>query len=56
MIGFDTNILLYSLNPQSKWHGAAVKFLERSLAEDRVVMTDYVLVELYNLLRNPLAE
>jgi toxin-antitoxin system PIN domain toxin len=53
MISFDTNILLYSLNPQSKWHGAAVQFLEQSLAEDRVVMTDYVLVELYNLLRNP---
>ena len=46
MISFDTNILLYSLNPQSRWHRSAVKILEQSLAEDRVVMTDYVLVEL----------
>jgi toxin-antitoxin system PIN domain toxin len=53
MISFDTNILLYSLNPASKWHGQAVEAMEQSLNEDRVVMTDYVLVELYNLLRNP---
>ena len=53
MISFDTNIFLYSLNPRSKWHRKAVDILEKSLAEDRVVITDYVLVELYNLLRNP---
>ena len=52
MTSFDTNILFYSLNPQSKWHHAARAALERSLGEDRVVLTDYVLTELYNLLRN----
>lgn len=53
MISFDTNILLYSLNPQSSWHQKATEFLSQSFAEDRIVITDYVLVELYNLLRNP---
>lgn len=54
MTSFDTNILFYSLNPQSKWHHAARAALELSLSEDRVVLTDYVLTELYNLLRNPI--
>ena len=53
MTSFDTNILFYSLNPQSKWHQAARAALEISLSEDRVALTDYVLTELYNLLRNP---
>ena len=52
MISFDTNILFYSLNPQSQWNKAAVSVLEQSLDSDRVVLTDYVLLELYNLLRN----
>ncbi len=52
MTSFDSNILFYSLNPQSKWHHAARATLELSLNEDRVVLTDYVLTELYNLLRN----
>ena len=52
MISFDTNLLLYSLNPQSKWHQKAVTVLEESLFNESVVLTDYVLVELYNLLRN----
>lgn len=53
MISFDTNILLYSLNPRSSWNAKATEFLERSLNEERVVISDYVLVELYTLLRNP---
>ena len=52
MTSFDTNILFYSLNPQSQWHPAAVETLEEALEGDRVVLTDYVLLELYNLLRN----
>ena len=55
MIGIDTNVLLYSLNPDSIWHEAAVSFLLKNLGVPtvRVAITDYVLVELYVLLRNP---
>jgi predicted nucleic acid-binding protein len=55
MISLDTNLLLYSLNPASAWHSAAVSFLRSSLKSTamQVVLTDYVLVELYVLLRNP---
>ena len=55
MISIDTNILLYSLNPDSIWHGAAVGFLQQNLgiASVRIAIADYVLVELYVLLRNP---
>ncbi len=55
MLGIDTNVLLYSLNPSSQWHEAAVKFLQVSFNESstRVAITDYVLVELYINLRNP---
>jgi predicted nucleic acid-binding protein len=35
------------------WHAAAIHFLRHSLENDRVVICDYVLLELYNLLRNP---
>lgn len=55
MISVDTNILLYSLNPASVWHEAAVLFLRLNFGvpAKRVILTDYVLVELYVLLRNP---
>jgi len=53
MIGIDTNIFLYSLNPQSSWHNAATDFLRETFSNDNVVISDFVLVELYLLLRNP---
>jgi predicted nucleic acid-binding protein len=55
MIGIDTNLLLYSLNPASEWHGGAVNFLRQNFGVPsvRVAITDYVLVELYVHLRNP---
>lgn len=54
MIGIDTNLLLYSLNPASAWHQTAVSFLQETLQRpnQRVVLSDYVLMELYVLLRN----
>ncbi len=54
-VGIDTNILLYSLNPGSRWHQAAVDFLRHHFGDPsiRVALTDYVLLELYVLLRNP---
>jgi toxin-antitoxin system PIN domain toxin len=55
VISIDTNVLLYSLNPDSIWHEAAVSFLRQNLGIPslRVAITDYALVELYVLLRNP---
>jgi predicted nucleic acid-binding protein len=55
MISIDTNLLLYSLNPDSIWHAAAVSFLRQNLGVPsvQIAITDYVLVELYVLLRNP---
>jgi toxin-antitoxin system PIN domain toxin len=55
MISIDTNLLLYSLNPSSTWHSAATNFLQEQLTnlDKPVAIADYVLVELYVLLRNP---
>lgn len=55
MISIDTNVLLYSLNPASEWHGPATAFLKGQFGDPsiRVALTDYVLLELYVLLRNP---
>lgn len=55
MIGIDTNLLLYSLNPNSEWHARAVSFLRENLGVPsvRIAITDYVLMELYVHLRNP---
>jgi len=55
ILGIDTNLLLYSLNPASVWHEGAERFLKQHFggASNRIVMADYVLTELYVLLRNP---
>lgn len=55
MIGIDINLLLYSLNPVSEWHGRAMSFLREHLGVStvRVAIADCVLVELYVHLRNP---
>ena len=55
MTSIDTNVLLYSLNPASVWHQAAVRFLRGHMGNPsvRIALADYVLVELYVLLRNP---
>lgn len=53
MLGIDTNLLLYSLSPKSSFHEASRRFLKRAFDEERVVISDLVLVELYLHLRNP---
>jgi GDP-D-mannose dehydratase len=46
MISIDTNLLLYSLNPDSIWHLAAVSFLQQNWGNPavRFAITDYALV------------
>ena len=54
MIAVDTNLLLYALHPGSRFRTPAFNFLRDIFKEgaERVGITDYVLVELYNHLRN----
>jgi toxin-antitoxin system PIN domain toxin len=49
----DTNILLYAQNQDCGEHPAAAAFLETCAQRDDVVICELVLVELYQLLRNP---
>jgi uncharacterized protein len=53
MISVDSNLLLYAFNVSAPWHGEAAAFLEDLRIREDVVMSEFVLVELYTLLRNP---
>lgn len=52
MLSIDTNILLYAFAAGSKEHEAARGFVHSVRERDDVVLSEWVLVELYNLLRN----
>ena len=53
MISFDTNILLYSLIPGSPYFKAANSLLEEFSERDDVVLSEFILFELYSAIRNP---
>jgi len=53
MISIDTNLLLYAQNEDCEEHAAALAFLEGCAARTDVAICELVLVELYQLLRNP---
>lgn len=53
MMAVDTNILLPALEPHHADHRAARAFLDSLHDRDDVVMSEFVLLELYVLLRNP---
>lgn len=53
MISIDTNVLLYAQNRDCAEHMAAVAFLAECARRDDVAICELVLVELYQLLRNP---
>ena len=53
MISFDTNILLYAFNQESKYNGVAQEALQQYADSDTVIISELVLVEFYLLLRNP---
>jgi toxin-antitoxin system PIN domain toxin len=53
MTSLDSNLLLYAYSSDSPFHGGALDFV-KSLAEDHeVLLSEFSLVELYRLLRNP---
>lgn len=53
MISVDTNILLPAIESRHEDHGAARAFLETLQGRDDVAISEFVLLELYVLLRNP---
>ncbi|RKX79497.1 MAG: VapC toxin family PIN domain ribonuclease [Spirochaetes bacterium] len=53
MISFDTNIIIYALNKDMPEHARAYGFLAELVEDDRVVVAEQTLVEVYLLIRNP---
>lgn len=52
MLSIDTNILFYAMVENSQFHEVARAFLNENSTNTDMVMSELVLVELYNLLRN----
>nr|WP_239056780.1 TA system VapC family ribonuclease toxin [Wenzhouxiangella limi] len=52
-MSIDTNILLYAQNRDCPEHHRARAFMEQCAARDDVAISELVLIELYQLLRNP---
>jgi uncharacterized protein len=55
MLSIDTNILFYALNADSPHNEVAREFLLSVQGDERVALSELVLVELYGLLRNAAA-
>lgn len=53
MLSIDTNILFHAFNADSPRHGRAFRWLSSMQHEDDVAISEFVLAELYGLLRNP---
>jgi toxin-antitoxin system PIN domain toxin len=53
MLSIDTNVLLYAQNQDCPEHDAAAGFLLECADRDDIALCELVLVELYQLLRNP---
>jgi len=53
MLSFDANILLHALNTDSPSHEVAYEWLGAIPMENEVAISEFILAELYCLLRNP---
>ncbi len=53
MISLDTNILLPAVESGNTSHAAAAAFVESLAESSSVVISEFILLELYGLLRNP---
>jgi len=53
MISIDTNLLLYSYCEGSPHHAKAKAFIEGLTPREDVALSEFILTELYLLLRNP---
>ncbi len=53
MLSIDANILLYAVNSASPWNESAHAWLTSIQREEDVAISEFILAELYGLLRNP---
>jgi toxin-antitoxin system PIN domain toxin len=53
MLSIDANILLYAVNIASPWHESADAWLASIQKDEDVAISEFILAELYGLLRNP---
>ena len=53
MISIDTNILFAAIDADYSFHSKAAAFIDSLQDRDDVVISEFVLLELYSLLRNP---
>lgn len=53
MLSCDSNILIYAMNPDTEEHGASRRFLTENLSNKEFAVSEWVLMEVYNLIRNP---
>lgn len=53
MLSFDTNILFPAVDEQNAAHAPAAAFLNSLQSRDDVAVSEFILLELYGLLRNP---
>lgn len=53
MLSIDTNILFHAFNSDSPGHTAAFRWIGSIQNQDDVAISEFVLAELYGLLRNP---
>jgi toxin-antitoxin system PIN domain toxin len=53
MLSIDTNLLLYAFAKGCPEHAAVLEWLAPLQNSDEVVISEFMLVELYRLLRNP---
>ena len=53
MLALDANLLLYAFNTACPEHEKAVGYLQSLASTDNVAISEFILCELYVLLRNP---
>lgn len=54
MTSLDTNLLLFAYDESSPSHPKALAFIESIASDTDVALSEFVLVEFYRLLRNPI--
>jgi uncharacterized protein len=52
MLSIDANLLLYAFNTASPWHEDARDWLSSIQRDEDVAISEFILIELYALLRN----
>lgn len=53
MLSIDTNLLFHAVNEDSPSHSIAWRWLNSLQGNDEIALSEFILAELYGLLRNP---